>query len=135
MWVRKLRSHIGGITLRSDFRFGLPRWRRVHLCLSCLQACELARGVTRPQARAARNAAPKFRREAVTVRRAKTMSEAARKKRPCAACGARVGTATIVAGGEYPDAPLCLECGTRRDWDEVRDMIRKRLPQTEEEKT
>ena len=54
------------------------------------------------------------------------MTEKERKKRPCAACGKAVGTATIVAGGDFPDAPLCLECGTRRDLDEVYDMIRKR---------
>jgi hypothetical protein len=54
------------------------------------------------------------------------MTEAERKKRPCAACGVRVGTATIVAGGDFPDAPLCLTCGTRRDLDEVYAMIRKR---------
>lgn len=38
------------------------------------------------------------------------LTEGQRKKRPCAACGKRVGNATIVAGGKYPDAPLCAAC-------------------------
>lgn len=38
------------------------------------------------------------------------MKESERKSRPCAACGKPVGTATIVAGGKYPDAPICHDC-------------------------
>lgn len=49
-----------------------------------------------------------------------------RKRRRCEACDKPVGNATIVCGGPFPDAPLCLDCGTRRDLDEVCDMIRKR---------
>ena len=54
------------------------------------------------------------------------MTDVERKRRPCAACGQRVGTATIVAGGDYSNAPLCLECGTRRTVEEVFEMIQKR---------
>jgi hypothetical protein len=51
------------------------------------------------------------------------MTENERKRRPCAACGKPVGTATIVAGGPRPDAPLCKECGVHRDLYEVYLMI------------
>jgi hypothetical protein len=54
------------------------------------------------------------------------MTEEERKERPCAACGKPVGTATIVAGGPYPDAPICLNCHNRYDVEEVFEMIRKR---------
>jgi ribosomal protein S14 len=54
------------------------------------------------------------------------MTDAERKRRPCAACGKPVGLATIVAGGDYPNASLCLECGTRRTVEEVFEMIQKR---------
>lgn len=56
----------------------------------------------------------------------KAITEIDRKRRPCAACRAMVGTATILCGGEFPDACLCLDCGTRRDLAEVVAMIRKR---------
>ena len=49
-----------------------------------------------------------------------------RKRRRCAACGKPVGSTTIVCGGEFPDAPLCLECGTRRELGEVVEDIKKR---------
>ena len=55
-----------------------------------------------------------------------TLSEAERKKRPCAACGEPVGTATIVCGGEYPDAPLCLRCGNEVPLEDVYARIRAR---------
>ena len=55
------------------------------------------------------------------------MKETERKNRPCAACGKKIGLATIVCGGEYPDAPLCMTCGTARDLDEVKKMIAQRL--------
>ena len=32
------------------------------------------------------------------------------KRIPCAACGKPIGTATIVAGGDFPDARICLAC-------------------------
>ena len=54
------------------------------------------------------------------------MSERDRKRRPCAACGKPVGTATIVCGGDFPHAPLCLECGTLRDIDDVCVIIQER---------
>jgi len=51
-----------------------------------------------------------------------------RKARRCAACGQPVGTTTIVAGGEFPDAPLCATCGgPDRTCEEVNEMIRARL--------
>jgi len=52
-----------------------------------------------------------------------------RKTRPCAACGKPVGTATIVAGGEFPDAPLCARCGLGgpHTCEETEAMIRARL--------
>lgn len=53
-------------------------------------------------------------------------SEKERKRRPCEACGNPVGNATIVAGGEFSDAALCMTCGTVRELDEVFEMIRKR---------
>lgn len=56
----------------------------------------------------------------------KKMSEKERKKRPCAACGKSVGTATLVAGGPFPDAPLCLGCWDTLDVEETYDAIRKR---------
>jgi hypothetical protein len=57
----------------------------------------------------------------------KPMTEEQRKRRPCAACGAWVGTATIVAGGPYPDAPLCLTCGTTGEPEDTFARIKKRL--------
>lgn len=55
------------------------------------------------------------------------MNDRDRKRRPCAACGKPVGLATIVAGGEFPDAPLCASCGgTGRELEEVYEMIRAR---------
>ncbi len=53
-----------------------------------------------------------------------------RKRRPCAACGKPIGTATIVAGGDFPTARLCLACGTLRDLDEVFAMILERTTET-----
>ena len=38
------------------------------------------------------------------------MRESDHKRRPCAACGQPVGTATIVAGGDFPNEPICLKC-------------------------
>jgi len=55
------------------------------------------------------------------------MTEAQTKRRPCAACGKPVGNATIVAGGPYPDAPLCMRCGTTGEPEDTFEMIRKRL--------
>ena len=60
------------------------------------------------------------------MRANRPMTEAERKKRPCAACGKQVGTATIVAGGPYPNAPLCLRCGTVVELDDVYEMIHNR---------
>jgi hypothetical protein len=57
----------------------------------------------------------------------KDMTEAQRKRRPCAACGKPVGAATIVAGGPYPDAPLCMQCGTTGTPEETFEMIKKRI--------
>lgn len=54
------------------------------------------------------------------------MKDSDRKKRPCAACGKPVGAATIVAGGEFPDAPLCMRCGTVVELETVYEMIRER---------
>jgi hypothetical protein len=65
-----------------------------------------------------------------TTGRAQRTCALARKRRPCEACGKPVGTATIVAGGPFPDAALCLDCGTVRDLDEVYDMIRSRRAAT-----
>lgn len=60
------------------------------------------------------------------------ITEAERKKRPCSACGKPVGTATIVCGGPYPEAPLCFDCGTRSSLEEVYAAIeaRFRLPRS-----
>lgn len=54
------------------------------------------------------------------------MTEKERKKRPCSACGNPVGTATIVVGGDYPDAPLCAYC-FNTDYDELLQQVRERL--------
>lgn len=57
------------------------------------------------------------------------MKQSERKARLCAACGQRVGAATIVAGGPYPDAPLCFACGgseSHLTCEEVFAMIEKR---------
>jgi hypothetical protein len=57
------------------------------------------------------------------------MKESEIKRRPCAACGKRVGTATIVAGGPYdkwPDDALCIDCGTHGEPEETQERIRKR---------
>jgi hypothetical protein len=55
------------------------------------------------------------------------VSEADRKRRPCAACGKPVGTATIVAGGDFPDAPICLACFNGRDpFGDLPESIRRR---------
>ena len=55
------------------------------------------------------------------------MKESERKKRPCAACGNPVGAATIVCGGDFPDAPLCFRCAGLDPFTEIPDLIRKRL--------
>lgn len=58
------------------------------------------------------------------------MRQSERKARRCAACGEPVGAATIVAGGRYPDAPLCLACGGSSSpltCEEVYAMIEERL--------
>jgi hypothetical protein len=55
------------------------------------------------------------------------MSPEQRKSRQCAACGLSVRTATIVCGGRFPEASLCLQCGTQRSLEEVYEMIEKRL--------
>jgi hypothetical protein len=52
------------------------------------------------------------------------MTEAERKRRPCAACGKQVGLATIVCGGDFPDAPLCFECSRLDPFEEIPKMIR-----------
>jgi hypothetical protein len=54
------------------------------------------------------------------------MTEAERKRRSCAACGKPVGLATIVCGGDFPEAPLCFECGRLEPFEEIPMMIRKR---------
>ena len=67
------------------------------------------------------------------------MTEAERKKRPCAACGNRVGPATIVTRrdgwGSGPFVPLCMTCGTRRGCEEVWAMIWKRRLATDPDAT
>lgn len=55
------------------------------------------------------------------------MTEAERKRRPCAACGKPVGTATIVCGGDFPEAPICLGCAQLDPFEEIPKMIRDRL--------
>jgi hypothetical protein len=55
-----------------------------------------------------------------------TLTDRERKKRPCGACGEPVGLATIVCGGDYPDVPLCMDCGTRRPWDETVAAVARR---------
>ena len=55
-----------------------------------------------------------------------TMTEAERKRRPCAACGKPVGLATIVCGGDFPDAPLCFTCAEFDPFEEIPTMIRNR---------
>jgi RNA polymerase-binding transcription factor DksA len=54
-----------------------------------------------------------------------------RKARRCEACGKPIGLATIVAGDDFPVAPLCLDCGTRRGVEEVFAMIRARRAEAE----
>ena len=54
------------------------------------------------------------------------MTEAERKRRPCAACGKPVGLATIVCGGDFPDAPLCFTCGELEPFEELPRLIRER---------
>ena len=55
-----------------------------------------------------------------------TMTEAERKRRPCAACGKPVGLATIVSGGDFPEAPLCFKCAELDPFEEIPAMIRAR---------
>lgn len=56
----------------------------------------------------------------------RTMTEAERKRRPCAACGKPVGLATIVCGGDFPEAPLCFMCAGYDPFTEIPEMIRER---------
>jgi RNA polymerase-binding transcription factor DksA len=48
------------------------------------------------------------------------------KKLPCAACGQPIGNATIVAGGEFPQARLCAACNSKYTFEEIVIMIRSR---------
>jgi hypothetical protein len=53
------------------------------------------------------------------------VTEAERKRRPCAACGKPVGTATIVCGGDFPGAPICLVCAQRGFASELKARIER----------
>lgn len=58
-----------------------------------------------------------------------------RKRMPCAACGRPVGNATIVAGGAYPNAPLCFPCGgteSSLSSEQVQSMIACRAEKKEQ---
>jgi len=54
------------------------------------------------------------------------VKESERRGLPCGACGKPIGTATIVAGGDYPDVRLCAKC-FHLDEEEMVTMIKARL--------